>query len=170
MARLRRGDQRIPRPQSRLSSLIHPTYPVALGPVPEVQRERRERLLLHRRLIIVVVVRSIRLAPDLLEGLAAEAGVQAVVLGCSHYPLLQPFLEELIPSHVRLVDPAIGLATQLDNYLSISHQQSQKSVSMGNTRIFVTSDPLGFSTRSIPWLGFCPEVELVSLRARACFF
>ena len=63
-----------------------PTYPAALGPVPEVKRERRQGLLLlHRRRRldgrIVVVVRSIRVpppvAPDLLEGLAAEARVQA---------------------------------------------------------------------------------------------
>ena len=35
-----------------------------------------------------------------------EARVEAIVLGCSHYPLLEPMLRELLPADVELIDPA----------------------------------------------------------------
>ena len=46
-----------------------------------------------------------------------EASVEAVILGCTHYPLLEPLLRSLLPPDVRLIDPAEGVARQLDALL-----------------------------------------------------
>ena len=99
-----------------------------------------------------------------------EAQVEALILGCSHYPLLEPFLQELIPRNVRLVDPAIGLAQQLDKILGKPKLLLPSPFSISNTRFCVTSDPIGFATRTAPYIGNCPEVELISLLPKACFF
>ena len=99
-----------------------------------------------------------------------EAGVEAVILGCSHYPLIQTLLEELIPNNVRLVDPAIGLAKQVDLLLGKPHKPINRPISISNTRFCVTSDPCGFATRATHWLGKRPEVELVSLLSETCLF
>ncbi len=92
-----------------------------------------------------------------------DAGIDVLILGCSHYPLLQPLLRELTPKHVRLVDPAVGLAQQLDKLLGKPTISMKNPFSLSNTRFCVTSDPMGFATRITPWLGNRPEVELVSL-------
>lgn len=99
-----------------------------------------------------------------------DANVDAVILGCSHYPLIQPLLRELIPMHIRIIDPAIGLACQIDKILGSPKFSLETFLPISNTRICVTSDPSGFAKRAQPWLGKCPEVELVSLRSKACFF
>ena len=43
-----------------------------------------------------------------------EAGIDHLVLGCTHYPLLIPQLKEILPEHVQIVDcsPAVALQTR----------------------------------------------------------
>ena len=99
-----------------------------------------------------------------------ESQVESIILGCSHYPLLLPILRPLVPSHVRLIDPAIGMAKNLDKLL-VNHKfvgvTMQNSL---NTKFYVTSDPNGFAARAKHWLKIYPEVELISLRSKACVF
>ncbi len=99
-----------------------------------------------------------------------EARVQAVVLGCSHYPLIKSLLRELLPSNVRLVDPAVGLALQLDKFLGAPAISFNPPLPFTNTRICVTSEPKAFFRTAETLLGNCPEVEIVSLRSKACLF
>ena len=46
-----------------------------------------------------------------------EASVESIVLGCTHYPLLVPLLSNLLPESIRLIDPAMAVASQLDALL-----------------------------------------------------
>ena len=57
-----------------------------------------------------------RAAQAYLEPLLA-ASVDSIVLGCTHYPLLVPLLRQLLPESVKIIDPAIGVARQLDAVL-----------------------------------------------------
>ena len=99
-----------------------------------------------------------------LEPLLA-ADVEAIVLGCSHYPILKPMLTKLLPSHIRLIDPSIGLAKKLDNFLKTPHLSLETSKKRIEIHFCVTSDPLGFSTKMQSLLGIKPEVEVISLRS-----
>ena len=47
-----------------------------------------------------------------------EWGAQALILGCTHYPLLRPLLSELLPPDVQLVDPAVAAALRLGPLLA----------------------------------------------------
>ncbi len=99
-----------------------------------------------------------------------DANVDVVVLGCTHYPLIMPLLKQLFPTEVVFLDPAVGLVKQIDEILGFSKPLSGSAFSLASTRFCVTSDPSGFADRATPWLGVRPEVELVSLRSKACFF
>ncbi len=99
-----------------------------------------------------------------------EARVEEVVLGCTHYPLLEPLLRELLPQEIRIIDPAVGLADKLDKFLGPPVWRFNRRYSLASTRFCVTKDPLNFAARANDWLGECPEVELVSLQQRSCFF
>ncbi len=92
-----------------------------------------------------------------------ENHVEEVVLGCSHYPLLEPLLRDLLPDDVRLIDPAIGLAIKLDKILSNSKFIQKSPFSHSNTRFCVTSDPVDFAKKTNIWLGSYKDVDLVSL-------
>ena len=94
-----------------------------------------------------------------------EASVEAIILGCTHYPLLEPLLRSLLPPEVRLIDPAEGVARQLDALLGTPKpERPDRVLSLQNTRLCVTADPEGFALRATPWLGARPRVEGVSLR------
>ena len=94
-----------------------------------------------------------------------EASVESVILGCTHYPLLVPLLSRLLPQPIRLIDPAMAVASQLDALLGkpvpggLDHP-----LALGSTRICVTDDPEGFADRATSWLGQRPRVELVQLQ------
>ena len=36
--------------------------------------------------------------------------IHSLILGCSHYPLITPLLKEILPSSVKLIDPAVALS------------------------------------------------------------
>ena len=104
-----------------------------------------------------------RVAMAYLEPLL-EASVESIVLGCTHYPLLEPLLRQLLPPSVRLIDPALAVARQLDDVLGPSSSALGQRMSLGCCRICVTADPSGFAARATPWLGERPDVELIHLQ------
>ena len=94
-----------------------------------------------------------------------EASVDSVVLGCTHYPLLVPLLANLLPPHMRLIDPAVAVATELDAFLGQPLPGSENEpVSLAATHICVTKDAQGFAERATAWLGRRPCVDLVNLQ------
>ena len=94
-----------------------------------------------------------------------EASVESVVLGCTHYPLLTPLLTNLLPQSIRLIDPAMAVASQLDALLGKPVPEGlNQPLAMEATRICVTADAEGFADRATSWLGQRPRVELVQLQ------
>ena len=51
-----------------------------------------------------------------LEPMMAE-GIDALVLGCTHYPLVRPLIEHILGPDVRVIDPAPAIARQLERVL-----------------------------------------------------
>ena len=94
-----------------------------------------------------------------------EASVESVVLGCTHYPLLTPLLNNLLPQSIRLIDPAMAVASQLDALLGKPVPEGlTQPLALEATRICVTADAEGFADRATSWLGQRPRVELVQLQ------
>lgn len=97
----------------------------------------------------------------------ARAGVDVIVLGCTHYPLLQPVIEAearaLMGPHVRIVDSARATAEDVGAFLA-SRELSTTSSAPGATRLFVTDVPKSFAEAAARFLGdAAPEVEQVDL-------
>ncbi|MBT8179476.1 MAG: glutamate racemase [Flavobacteriaceae bacterium] len=47
-----------------------------------------------------------------------DAGVDQIVLGCTHYPFLIPLLEELLPKHINILDCGMAVARQTQRVLA----------------------------------------------------
>lgn len=97
-----------------------------------------------------------------------EARVEAIVLGCTHYPLLQPLLRQLVPEEVLLVDPAVAAVARLQ--LLLDGQGYAPTLSpgpepVGQGRFCVTGCAESFAIAATPWLGQRPTVERVSLQS-----
>ncbi len=86
--------------------------------------------------------------------------IDTLVLGCTHYPLLKPLLQDVVGSSVRLVDSALTVAEQAAGLLQAmdlaNPQRSQPSY-----RYVVTDIPLRFQALGSLFLGRdMPAVEM----------
>jgi glutamate racemase len=100
------------------------------------------------------------------------AGVDTVVMGCTHYPMLRPMLTELLPPHVRLVDPAESAVKRLGPLLASMGGMPEGELSgvqvvppADRTRVCVSGCAEAFADGASRWLGYRPAVERVDLRS-----
>ena len=63
-----------------------------------------------------------------------DAGADTIVLGCTHYPFLQPLIERLAGPDVRVVDPSGAVARRLQDLLG------EDTGGAGSLRAFTTGD------------------------------
>ncbi|TVZ52360.1 glutamate racemase [Dokdonia sp. Hel_I_53] len=52
--------------------------------------------------------------------LMLDAGIDHLVLGCSHYPFLIPQLKKILPTHVKIIDSGLAVAKQTETVLSLN--------------------------------------------------
>jgi glutamate racemase len=85
--------------------------------------------------------------------------IDTLVYGCTHYPHLAPVLRSLLPSQVKLVDPAVYTVTACAQELEL--------LGLNNThpplptRFVVSGCPQQFAQSGVQWLGCTPMVEVV---------
>lgn len=77
-----------------------------------------------------------------LEGLQND-GVDTLVLGCTHYPILKPVIAETMGPGVKLVDSAEETARTVSEILG-NENLLRPSSEKGNHHFFVTDVPAGF--------------------------
>ena len=99
---------------------------------------------------------------EYLKPVLAE-GIDTLVLGCTHYPLLKPLLAQEVGSQIRLVDSAVSVAEQVAAKLvelDLANPQRQEPT----YRYYVTDIPLRFQTVGERFLGrSLKHLEMVQL-------
>ena len=74
-----------------------------------------------------------------------DSGVQALILGCTHYPLLKRCIEEVMPG-VKIIDPAVAAALSMKRYLT--ENGMQKSTVKGEYEFYCSDNTEKFSVTS----------------------
>ncbi len=107
---------------------------------------------------------TLAVARRYLEPLIA-AGIDTLVYGCTHYPHLAPVFRQILPSRIKLVDPAKHLSVAAAQELEILGLSNLEAAQTGvtSTEFYVSGDPLQFAHVSKQWLGYQPRVEQVSI-------
>jgi glutamate racemase len=72
-----------------------------------------------------------------------DAGVDTVILGCTHYPLIRPMLQRMLGPRVALVSSGAALARQVEHALSTRDLQNPRA-SEGDYRFLCTGDTEAF--------------------------
>ncbi len=67
------------------------------------------------------------------------AGIDTVVLGCTHYPFVIPLIQEITGDSVRVIDPAPAVARQVERVLR-AHNLVYQSDTQGSVRYLTTGD------------------------------
>lgn len=89
--------------------------------------------------------------------------IDTLVYGCTHYPHLDRVLRSLLPSNVKLVDPAVHVAKAAAQELELLGQTSLTAPVA--TRFCVSGSPEQFTKVAKQWLGCTPKVEKIYLRS-----
>ncbi len=87
-----------------------------------------------------------------------KAGIDTLILGCTHYPLLKPVIQEVMGSRVTLIDSAKQVATEVKQLLATGDllESNKKAV----RDFYVSDDPAWFSGLAERFLG--QKIERVS--------
>ncbi|QIR37349.1 glutamate racemase [Tolypothrix sp. PCC 7910] len=86
--------------------------------------------------------------------------IDTLVYGCTHYPHLAPVLRSLLPSHVKLVDPAVNVVAACIQDLDLLGLRNTHPPLP--TRFAVSGCAQQFAQSGLQWLGYTPLVEEVS--------
>ena len=91
-----------------------------------------------------------------------KENVDAMILGCTHYPLLKNVVSKVVGKKVALVDSAKEVALQVKNILDESSNR-RKSKKKSSLRIFVSDKPQSFMRIAKSFLG-CKIDEISCLK------
>ena len=80
------------------------------------------------------------------------AGVDTVILGCTHYPLLKPVIRQVLGSQVTLIDSAKQVAIEVREILAAENLLSQNR-RRGRHHFYVSDNPQWFTDLAKRFLG-----------------
>lgn len=88
-----------------------------------------------------------------------DAGVDTVVLGCTHYPFVAPLFARTLGSGVGIIDTADAVAAQTARLLAPSILDiGQHS---GTLQLWTSGDPRHLSEVTVNWLGLTSQARLM---------
>jgi len=90
------------------------------------------------------------------------AGVDAVVLGCTHYPFVLPLIREICGPDVCLIDPAAAVARRIADVLAGKGLPPTGTAAVGTVRYGTTGDPA--QLRRLLTVLDCESGEVIPLR------
>jgi len=78
--------------------------------------------------------------------------IEELILGCSHYPLINDFLRNKIDSNIKIIDPSEALIKKFNESFAIPKTYRYESLPYENVQFFVTSDKDEFAKKVKFWL------------------
>jgi glutamate racemase len=93
-----------------------------------------------------------------------DAGIDTVVLGCTHYPFVIPLIQQIVGESVRVIDPAPAVARQAYRLLEATGTRRRKD-DRGEIRFYTSGNTSSFQSllprlleesgqvRGITWIG-----------------
>ena len=86
-----------------------------------------------------------------------EAGADQIVLGCTHYPFLQPVMEKIVGDKAEIIDPSPAVVRQIYNQLAKRDQQAP--VDQFASHRFLTSGEPANMDPMLAYLGRTEKAE-----------
>ncbi len=91
-------------------------------------------------------------------GPMVAAGIDQLVLGCTHYPFLSEAIAEVVGPDVTLIDPAPAVARQVGRVLEVRGLRRSKG-DRGMHRFYTSGDPLLLAQQAQRLVGYPGEVQ-----------
>ena len=90
--------------------------------------------------------------------------IDALIFGCTHYPLLHNVIKKVVGDKVKIIEPGKEAALLLEKFLKDSSMRTEKK---GSLEIYLSDIPRNFRNTVVDFLGEDPgEIQLVNLKNR----
>ena len=93
--------------------------------------------------------------------------IKAIILGCSHYPLIYKTLRNRIPDEITIIDPAYSLINKFNSFFINPYNNCFLEPSYEDIEFFATGEIDKFSLKVTNWLGINKKISLVNLQTDA---
>ena len=92
-----------------------------------------------------------------------DSGIDTLVLGCTHYPILLPKIQKYTPKHIRIVAQGEYVAESLKDYLSRHPEMNAKCTQNGSCLFYTTEAEEKFVESASSFLNQQIDVKRISL-------
>ncbi len=80
-------------------------------------------------------------------------GIDTLILGCTHYPLIKKIIQEKAGKRIKLVDPSEEIALEIKNFIEINSELAKDLAPDGEPEIFVSDITPNFEKIAQLFLG-----------------
>lgn len=88
-----------------------------------------------------------------------EKGIDTLVLACTHYPLLEKTIKEVLGSKINIINPAISVAKEIKTYLEDNPQFASKLKKGDKHQFFFSDEP--YNLKKISNLVFRKDIKAI---------
>lgn len=100
---------------------------------------------------------------DIEQLLNRDPAIDAIILGCTHFPLLLKKIRAYTPAHVQLISQGEYVAESLRDYLMRHPEMDFRLTRNASATFLTTEQPKGFAASAAIFLGHDVEAQQVSL-------
>ena len=96
--------------------------------------------------------------------MAADPEIDAIILGCTHYPLLMPVIKKYVPDGIQLLEQGKVVSSKLVEYLQRHPEMDQKCSKSGTVRFYTTENIDVFEKNATTFIGRVIKGEKIILK------
>jgi glutamate racemase len=98
------------------------------------------------------------------ELLAQNSEIDVVLLGCTHYPLLEHSIKKYLPQHIRVLSQGDIVAASLNDYLNRHPEKEMRLSKTSNRQFYTTDSPADFDKHAALFYGSPVVSEKITLK------
>ncbi len=95
--------------------------------------------------------------------LVKDPGIDTVLLGCTHYPLLIDKIQQYMPDHIAVISQGKIISESLEKYLENHQEIALKCSRNGNRKFYTTGEPADFNEHASLFFGQTIQAEKLIL-------
>lgn len=95
--------------------------------------------------------------------LSQDIGIDVIVLGCTHYPIIQDYIRSIVPHHVKVISQGPIVADRLEDYLSRHPEIADKCTKNGTVYYLTTENAETFDQNASHFIGIDIRSEHIHL-------
>jgi glutamate racemase len=101
------------------------------------------------------------IADDLNTLLKKDPEIDAIVLGCTHYPLVESYLQSLVSDDISIISQGKIVAEKLSSYLTNHPEIEEKCSKSGGIHYLTTENSEIFNVNAARFLGIDIQAESI---------